>query len=560
MYNAGLAQGTDHFQFIKSTDRKSLHAQIKALVVKAQEVAAGELRERSQRLKDMLDNEDKDYEEEFANKVRSRIDEDISARKAHLHAIKEEHNKRHKRFLDAKRVQQVMESSYEIREALRLEDLKNTKICQEEQILDNQRKKQKECELENYWRTLNQRRWDEFDRLEKYELCKREQMREQMCHVLKLQMEEGEEKRRKEREEKDEEARELNKILDELRLEKFDGEHKPASRERLKYRNELLAEIARRKRERDAEWLAAKEDHMAFIRETQRLEAEAKAYIENSKRDLNRATHQYIAYVRRMRALELGIEKMMDDRTADLHHVDICTKSNIAEMARLKGEEAARCHAILKQQICEEAERRMRWEAEVHENKIIENRFVHPPVTKEMILEKYRQNRHDLDAQIAELRRIRAEEEKRFEQRLQKAIDDPAICSQLAIEYIRDGTDYLAPHPNWKIYGCPRNKYVQKPPMTMEEFDKRVKEASVDKCPCPDAARCHCGFMALQDTTKKNVPNTTKKNVPKVCTQEVHLDVPPEGCNPRIKRDEFKNCPCLPSQRGHANLHHKNPH
>lgn len=525
-------RGAEHFQFIQRTDRKSLYTQIGLLVKKAQDTAAEELNERSKRVKALLEKEEMVFEKEFASKVRNRLDEDIRERQEQLHEIKEQRDKRHKEFVNKKRVQQVMENCYEIREAIRQKEQTNTRICLEEQMKENLRKQRRECEREKYWLQLEERRWKEYDRLHNYEMKKREQVQEQVSNVLKVQLAEHEEKRQKELEEKRLDTIKVDKLIEELRLEEFDKNHHMANKDKEKYRGELLEDIKRRKCQELAQWQADKDEHAAFIKETQRLEAEAKERILKSKEQLRRATHEYIAYVRRMRSLELGIEKMMNDRIDDLCHVDICCKNNIAEKTRIKGKEAARYYSLLKQQICEEIERRMREEAELRENKMLENRFVHPPVSRNMILCNQKKIRNDLDAQIIEMKRIQAEEEDRFERKLLKAVDDPEICIQLAAQFMEDDVDYLTPHPNWKIYACPKNKYVAKPPMTQEQFDKLVANAGLEKCPCPEAARRDCAYMA----------QLSKDNPIKVPANK--QEVPPGDGVPQIQKEAFKSCYC----------------
>jgi len=531
MQNSG--RGADHFNFITRTDRKSLHTQIGLLVTKAKQVAAAELQERSQRLKKMLDEEDKRYEEEFSNTVKTRIDQDIKERKEHLHAIKEQVAKQQKKFLEEKHIQQVMLDCYEIREALRQQDLVETKIVQEEQILENQRKKRRECQQDQYWLELNRRRWAQFDCNQAEENLRRHQMQKQVNHVLAIQVAEHEEKRKEAEAERDEEERVLNALLEEIRLEEFEKEHQPAPVDQLAYQAELLKEIERKRCARLAEWEADRADHLAFCRETERLEAEARARIAQSKKDLNRATLEYLAYLRRMQSLELGIEKMMDERTADLYQLDMCTKVNITERVRVKREAAEKCYDALRKQVCEDYERRIRSDAELRENKMMENRFVHPEVTHQMIVCRQIRYKADLDAQITEMKRIQAEEEKRFDSRLMAAVDNPIACKRLAKEILEKGIDYLAPHPNWRVMACNPNKYILRPPTTEQEYNARVAGASVDKCPCPREARKHCGFM----------------------TDLGRLDVPPEGAKTQVEqgaiepaqkpqKPAFRNCHC----------------
>ncbi|XP_017031206.1 cilia- and flagella-associated protein 53 [Drosophila kikkawai] len=528
MNNSG--RGADHFDFIQRTDRKSLHTQIGLLVAKAKQVSAEELQERSQRLKKMLDEEHKRYEEEFSNTVKTRMNE----RKEHVNAIQEQVAKQQKKFLEEKHLQRMMLDCYEIRQAMRHQDLIETKIIQEEQILENQRKKRRECQLEQEWLELNRRRWAQYDCNQADEDLKRQQVQEQVKHVLGIQVAEHEEKRKEALAEKLEEERVINALLEEIRLEEFDKEHQPAPVDQLAYQAELLKEIQRKHCARLAEWEADKAEHRAFCLETQRLEAEAYERIAQSKKDLNRATLEYLAYLRRMQSLELGIEKMMDERTADLFQLDVCTKVNIKERIRLKREEADKCYEILRKQICEDYERRLVWDAELRENKMPENRFVHPEVTHEMIMCRKLRYKADLDAQIAEMKRIQAEEEKKFDSRLMAAIDDPVVCKKMAKEILDSGIDYLAPHPNWRVLACNPIQYIPRAPTTEQEFNARVAAASLDKCHCPKAAEKHCGFMA----------------------DVGGWDVPPEGPKPKAKKGAIEALP-MTQKPGFRNCHCK---
>lgn len=535
MQNCG--RGEDHFHFIQRTDRKSLHTQIGQLVAKAKQVALQELQERSARLKNMLEEEDKRYEEEFSNTVKTRIDQDIKERKEHLHAIKEQVAKQQKQFLEEKHIQQVMLDCYEIREALRHQDLVETKIIQEEQILENQRKKRRECEMDQRWQELNRRRWAQFDCLQEDENFKRQQMQAQVNHVLGVQVAEHEEKRAQEEAVRREEERVINALLEEIRLEEFDKEHTPAPVKQLEYQDELLKEIERKRCARLKEWEEEKAEHLAFCRETQRLEAEAREKIEKNKRELNRATLEYLAYLRRMQSLELGIEKMMDERTADLYQLDICTKVNLTERIRVKKEAAEKCYEILRKQLCDDYERRLLLEAEVHENKMLENRFVHPEITHEMKLCRQIKYKADLDAQIVEMKRIQAEEEKKFDSQLMAAVDDPLVCKRLAKEILASGIDYLAPHPNWRVMACNPNKYVPRAPTTEKEFNARVAAASLDKCPCPRQARKNCGFMAEIGEEMGGAGDMSSRSKSK--TQSVAIELPQKPQKPG-----FRNCHC----------------
>lgn len=528
-----MQSGEDHFRFIEATDRKSLHTQIRSLVKKAQETIAEELLERRVRLKGILEKEDQLFEEEFSFKVKNRLDEDIRERQEQLVGIKEHSDKKHKEFVEMKRMQQVMVNCYEIREALRLREKENTRICLEEQMQENLRQKRRDCERENYWLELERRRWEDYDRQQKCEDFLREKIQKQINQVLEVQVAEHEEKRKLELEEKRQDTIKVNALIEELRLEEFDRTNFKDSSAKLKYGAELREEIKRKYCSRLAEWEADKEEHYAFMRETQQLEKEAKERIRQNRIDSHRATLEYISYCRRMRALELGIEKMMNDRTDELYHIDQCIH---IDKLRKKAVDAKRYYSQLRQQVCEEIERKMREEAYQHENKMIENTFVHPEVPHQTIVCQKKRMFDDLTAQIREMKRIQAEEERAFEAKLLKAVDDPEICVQLTAQIMADNSDYLPHHPNWRIHACPKNIFVGKPPMAQEEMDKLIAGATIDKCPYPAAQRRDCGLMAkLGDLALppiKKPPAATAAAAP-----------PAEGAQ-HAEKTGFKSCVC----------------
>lgn len=532
----------EHFRFIESTDRKSLHTQIRALVRKAQETISDELAERNRRLKGILEKEDKEFETEFAHKVKNRLDEDIRERQEQLVGIKEQSVKKHKEYVEMKRMQQVMVNCYEIREAIRLREKENNRICLEEQIQENLRKKRRDCERENYWFELNRRRWEDYDRQQKCEDSLKERVQNQINKVLALQVEDHEEKRKLALEEKRQDIIKADALIEELRLEEFDRVHFKDVAEKQKYGEELREEIRRKHCARRAQWEADKAEHYEFMRETQRLEKEAKERIWQRRIDSHRATLEFISYCRRMRALELGIEKMLNDRNDDLFHVDQCCKQNIGERIRVKAEAAKRHYALLRQQVCEEIEAKMREEAYQREVKLIENTFVHPPIPHQVIVCQKKRLFDDLTAQISEMKRIQAEEQRAYEAKLLKAVEDPEVCVQLTAQIMADNADFLPHHPNWRIHACPKDIFVAKPPMAQEEMDKLIAGATIDKCPSPACQRRDCGLM--NKLGELALPGRMDPPPAATPTAAAAAEVPPGDGPQRAHKTGFKSCVC----------------
>ncbi|KAI9577005.1 hypothetical protein GQX74_014372 [Glossina fuscipes] len=481
-----------HHEFIVSSDRKSLFTQIKNLVARAQDIANRELSERRIALQKLIEYEDKIYEEEFARKVKSRIDEDIKERKDALLKIKEESAKHELEFLKSKRIQQYMNSCYEIREALRRQEMQNVKICQLEQIVEKERAIKRERDLEKYWRNVQKARLDREDHLLREESCLKKALAKDITDTLNIQMEEREEKREEVRQEKLEEKRKLDTLLEEIRLEEFDKRLQGTPLKTLEYRKDLLDMIAENKARKEKEDREAVEYHCKMIEEIQRLEAEDILAAHERKQAFYKATIEYIAYVKRMKQLEEQQERMYNDRIDDLSSVDTCTKSNIKRERERKARLAEACYAELRKQICEQYERRLRDEAEHRECKMMENRFAHEEITREQILEQRRKNRIALDQQIAQLKRIREDEEAKFSKDVKRASNDPEFCAELAEQYIKAGTDYLDPHPNWRILACPTKTYIPKPPANDLTELTGHGDTCIVPCGCEARAKMNC--------------------------------------------------------------------
>ncbi|XP_037808097.1 trichohyalin [Lucilia sericata] len=459
-----LQQLTDHHAFIVRTDRKSLYTQIKNLVHQAQEVASKELNQRRNTLKLLLEYEDKIYEEEFANKVKSRIDEDIRERKDILLKIKEESTKNELEFLKSKRIQQYMNSCYEIREALRRKETQNVKECQLEQMLEKERSVKKEQDLEKYWLEVQNINLRLMDERQQQENCLKKALVKHVSDTRKVQLEELQEQREKELEEKLEEKKNLDALLEEIRLEEFDQKLQGKPAQVAEYRNELLKMINEKQEAEKKERRELADMHRKMMAEIASLEAAENAAAKEKKKAFHKATLDFIRFVKDMRQLEERHEQVFNERTEDLRRIDMCTKNNILRERQRKARLAEKCYAELRQQICEQYENRLREEAEHRECKMLENRFIHREITRQEILERKQKNRIELEKQMEELKKLREIEQAHFSNDLKRASNDQEFCAELAKQYIKEGIDYLEPHPNWRIIACSSKEYVTKAP------------------------------------------------------------------------------------------------
>ncbi|XP_061386547.1 trichohyalin-like, partial [Musca vetustissima] len=445
----------DHHAFIVNTDRKSLFAQIKTMVSQAQEVALKELNQRRNALKELLEREDKIYEEEFANKVKSRMDDDRKQRKEILLQIKEENARNEQEFLKTKRIQQYMNSCYEIREAVRHREMLKVKECQQEQILEKERALRRQQQEEGYWLKVQQKNIEEMDRQQRQEESLKKSLTRHVADTLKVQLVELEEKRDKIRQEKLEEKQQLDVLLEEIRLEEFDRKHRGISPKILKYRQELLDMISEKQIHHQKEQMEHIEIHQEILKAISEMDAKESRDLMEKKKALHKATIDYIKYVKHMRDIERQQLEMYNNRIDDLYRVDNCTKRNIQRERERKARLAEKCFAELRKQIQEQCKRRLREEAEQRECKILENRFVREEKSRQQIIEERQRHRRELDNQIQQLKRIQSEEEAKFNKDLERASNDPEFCSQLAGQYISEGIDYLEPHANWRLLSGP---------------------------------------------------------------------------------------------------------
>uniref|UniRef100_A0A1I8MHQ1 Trichohyalin-plectin-homology domain-containing protein n=1 Tax=Musca domestica TaxID=7370 RepID=A0A1I8MHQ1_MUSDO len=425
------------------------------MVSQAQYVALNELNQRRSNLKELLEREDKIYEEEFANKVKSRMDDDRKQRKEILLQIKEENVRNEQEFLQNKRVQQYMNSCYEIREAVRHREMLKVKECQQEQILEKERALRRQQQEDDYWLKVQKRNMAAMDRQQRQEESLKKSLTKHVSDTLKVQLIELEEKKERMCQEKLEEKQQLDAILEELRLEEFDRRHRGVSPKILEYRKELLDMISKKQIQHQQEQKEHLEYHKQMLQQISQQEAKEAKELREKKKALHKATMDYIKYVKHLREIEQQQLQMYDERMNDLYRVDLCTKRNIRREKERKARLAEECFAELRKQIQEQCERRLREEAEQRECKILENRFVRAEKSRQQILEERHRNRLDLDNQIKVLKNIQAEEESKFNEDLERASNDPEFCSELAKQYIREDMDYLEPHANWRLLTGP---------------------------------------------------------------------------------------------------------
>ncbi|XP_067626239.1 cilia- and flagella-associated protein 53 [Eurosta solidaginis] len=498
--------------FLKRTDRKSLHAQIQALIKTAQDVAAKELYERRANLRKLLENEDRIYEEEFALKVKSRIDQDIKKRKNVLLKLKEAHDLQERLFLEKKMAQQRFESCFEIRDALRRRETMKVKETQLEQITEHERAFVRQKQLDDYWRRVRDTAANRFDQHHAEEKRVKCNLQHSMRCGLDEQVAMHKKELEEERDVKRKEAEHIAKVMEEVRLEKFDRVRLGNNEKKNNYRKELLDMIAENKTRRKADYCAEVEEHRALMRDIAKEERECSVAVAQRKRAVYNATMEYLDYVRRMRKLEKDQQKLLDARIDDLRHVDVCTKSNLQEELKRKAEIAALCYAELRRQICLEYERRLRDAQEQREQKIIENRFARPEKSRADIIAERRKLREGLDEQLIENARIRAEEEAKYNAELKLAVDDSEFCRQLAEKYEKGGVDYLPPHPNWYIYACPKKQHIPKQSVVDKEAGGDYQREGVETCqkPCGCDARTSLECPQHNNLTHRPGPNADK--------------------------------------------------
>ncbi|CAD6992680.1 unnamed protein product [Ceratitis capitata] len=472
-------------QFMKNSERRSVYKQIKDLVKKAQAVARKELEQRRQRLQAKLVLENKLYQEEFAENVKSRIDEDIRKRKDNLIEIKSERDRRDKEFLQEMNIKRELEDCYEIREALTRRDMLQVKEAQLEQITENQRVLIRQRQTDEYWRKVCDTRARHYE--------KQLENEQRLLEIYKP-------------------------TRAEVWMSKSHCTSTSVARaaEDAIYRKELLDMIAEKKAKREGEECDRIEEHRKLMREIASEQQDHSAALVRRKRAVYKATMEYIDYARRLHKLEEDAQAARYARIDDLRHVDICTKSNLALEVKRKAKLAKLYYAELRRQMCDEYERRLR---EVHERprtKIIENRFVHPEKSKAELLAEQRKGREELDHQLAENARLQAEEEEK-----------------VAEQYIADQKDHLPTHPNWLIYQCPNKNFaVQRVSSEVQRLSKsEVKlereNACIEPCGCFARLPNDCVNHSYLSPLKRG-PNADQK------LRNTTLCLPREACEHTI--------------------------
>lgn len=470
-------------QFMKNSERKSVYRQIKGLVNKAQNTVKRELEQRRKRLHMKLEHEDHVYQEEFGKKVKSRIDEDVKKRNSILLKIKEEHDRRHKEFIQQMKIQRHLKDCIKIRDELNRRETMQVKETHLEQITEKERAFVRDQQNDQYWHKVCMTMEQHQEKLLEDEKNLIKCMQRHMSNMLDEQVAEHKRQREEELEQKRVEGEQLKKVVEEMRLEKLNRPR--TTTQALAYRKELLDMIAEKTAERKAEAHERIAEHQALMREVACEEHQHSAALLQRKRAVYKATMEFIDYARRMHKLEEEAEAARNTRIDDLKHVDDCIKIKL-ELKR-KADLAALYYTELRRQICEEYERRLREAQEQRENKIIKNWFERAQKTKAEIMAEQRKMREELDHQVAENVRIQAEEEAKYNKHLALLSEDRDFCKELAEQYINEKRDYLPIHPNWVIYACPQKQYVAKPTNEVDILDQ------MNTClkPCACDARTH---------------------------------------------------------------------
>uniref|UniRef100_W8AY06 Trichohyalin n=1 Tax=Ceratitis capitata TaxID=7213 RepID=W8AY06_CERCA len=485
-------------QFMKNSERRSVYKQIKDLVKKAQTVAQKELEQRRQRLQAKLELEDKLYQEEFAENVKSRIIE-----------IKSERDRRDKEFLQEMIIKRKLEDCYEIREALSRRDMLQVKEAQLEQITEKQRALIRQRQTDEYWRKVCDTHARHYEKQLEKEQRLLKNMKAHKGKGLDEQIALNQHERDLELERKRQEAEELAKHLHELSLEKCRLRVPPKMQI---YRKELLDMIAEKKAKREGEECDRIEEHRKLMREIASEQQDHSAALLQRKRAVYKATMEYIDYARRLHNLVEDAEAARNARIDDLRHVDICTKSNLALEVKQKAELAKLYYAELRRQMCEEYERRLREAQEMREQKVIENRFVHPEISK---AEQHKM-REELDHQLAENARLQAEEEEKYNKQLELVADDRDFCKRVAEQYIADQKDHLPTHPNWLIYQCPNKHFAVKcvssevQGLSKSEVKLEREDACIEPCGCFARSPNECSNYSYLSPLKRG-PNADQK-------------------------------------------------
>ncbi|CAD6992686.1 unnamed protein product [Ceratitis capitata] len=500
-------------QFMKNSERRSVYKQIQDLVKNAQTVARKELEQRRQRLQAKLVLENKLYQEEFAENVKSRIDEDIRKRKDNLIEIKNERDRRDKKFLQKMNIKRELEDCYEIREALTRRDMLQVKEAQLEQITENQRVLIRQRQTDEYWRKVYDTRARHYEKQLENEQRLLRNIQTHKGRGLDEQIALHQHERELELERKRQEAEELAKHLQEISLEKCRLRVPPKMQI---YRKELLDMIAEKKAKREGEERDRIEEHRKLMREIASEQQDHSAALLQRKRAVYKATMEYIDYARRLHNLVEDAEAARNARIDDLRHVDICTKSNLALEVKQKAELAKLYYAELRRQMCEEYERRLREAQEMREQEVIENQFVHPAKSKAELLAEQRKVREELDHQLAENARLQAEEEEKYNKQLELVADDRNFCKRVAEQYIADQKDHLPTHPNWLIYQCPNKHFAvkcvspERQGLSKSEVKLEREDACLEPCGCFARSPNECWNYSYLSPLKHG-PNADQK-------------------------------------------------
>ncbi|XP_055851535.1 meiosis-specific nuclear structural protein 1 [Episyrphus balteatus] len=439
----------EHYEFISKTDKKSLFNQIKFLVSCGQESYQNDLATRRRQLRELLENEEKVYENEFIEKIKSRVDENIRQRQKSLMTMKEERKKEQTKFVASKKLHQNMLNCHEIREELRKKDYRQTQLCQLEQIDDKLRAKLREKKDEEFWLKVQKKMQDKIDQSQEKEDKLKRSLQANQCRILGNQLEEIRKAREMDLARTNKEMEEMN-----LKMKTSQGDEQKQALEARKsksrdVKNSLNTICEQQKLIRDE----AENFENVFHKETMRqVNEEIESTIQKNVK-FKEETSSYLEYIKKFKNFAANKEKKRSEMGDELDKRFYCFKNHPKKsLAANKRHIAESSHKTLLKQICEEKTRRFKLVAAERENKMLENRFVKMKIQDR--LKERLQVQKDLDDQIAEINRLKNEKQKQFENELNRAEEDQLFCEQLLEKHKLEGCDYLNPHPNWKLMAC----------------------------------------------------------------------------------------------------------
>ncbi|XP_055905506.1 serine/threonine-protein kinase TAO3 [Eupeodes corollae] len=439
----------EHYEFITRTDKRSIINQINSLVGRGQASYQNELAIRKNHLQEILENEEKIYEDEFIEKIKSRVDKDIRERKKSLLQMIEDRIKEKEKFVVAMKLHQNMLNCLDIREELRRKDYRETQICQLEQMDDKFRAREREKKDDEFWLKVEKRIEDHIDRGQRQEDDLKKRLQANQCKILRNQLEEINQMRELDLAHKKKEKEEID-----LKMKTHEGDEKRKALEARKARSEDVKKSIKTICEQQK--LLAEEAEMfenVFHEETMiQVNKEIEEKIKSNLK-MKQDTLSYLEYLKKFRNFVADRDRRHTEIVDEMDKRFYCYKSHHKKNLKAsKLQEAKLSHETLLKQICEEQARKLKLEAAERENKILDNRFV--KIKPHDRLKERFEIKNGLDKQLEELNRLKLEKQKLYEEELNRAEEDQNYCDQLLEKHKNENCDFLAPHPNWKLVTC----------------------------------------------------------------------------------------------------------